>query len=167
MAPPSLAEIARKEVERRKAVKVPAKVYTDKGAKPAPGVAAGAAAPPAPPPPATNAPAPGDTASPVPKPAEVSDAKGESAWRARITEAREDLRRNEAFVEALQSRINGLAAEYSSRDDPYQRAKIGEDREKALAEQARVKNEIEAGKKLIVTIEEEARQAGVPPGWLR
>jgi hypothetical protein len=71
------------------------------------------------------------------------------------------------FVEALQSRINGLTTDFVNRDDPYQRAKIGEDRQKALDELARVKGEIEAGKKLIDNIEEEARRAGVPPGWLR
>jgi hypothetical protein len=81
--------------------------------------------------------------------------------------ARETLRRNEAFADALQSRINGLTTEYVGRDDPYQRARIGEDRQKALAEQERVKSEIDAAKKLVAAIEEEARLAGVPPGWLR
>ena len=160
---PSLAELARQEVERRKAIKAPGKVYTDKGAK-----AAGTATTPA------TAGQSGSQTSPAParaeaaaKAAEGSDAKGETYWRARITEARENLRRNEAFAEALQSRVNGLTADFSARDDPYQRAKVGEDRQKALAEQARVKNEIEAGRKLIAAIEEEARQAGALPGWLR
>jgi hypothetical protein len=94
-------------------------------------------------------------------------AKDESYWRGRITAAREDVRRNEAFKEALQSRINGLTADFTARDDPYQRAKIADDRQKALAEMARVSEDIEKSKKLIVEIEDEARRAGVPAGWLR
>ena len=37
----------------------------------------------------------------------------------------------------------------------------------AIAEQERVKAEIEAQKKAIADLEEEARKAGVPPGWIR
>lgn len=164
---PSLAELARQEGERRKAIKAPGKVYTDKGTK-AEGTAA-AAAPAAGQSGAQPAPTPvqGEAPAASAKAEETSDAKGESYWRGRITEARENLRRNEAFAEALQSRVNGLTADFSARDDPYQRARVGEERQKALAEQGRVKNEIEEGRKLIATIEEEARQAGALPGWLR
>jgi hypothetical protein len=84
-----------------------------------------------------------------------------------MDQAREDLRRNEAFGEALQTRVNALTTEYVNRDDPSQRAKIGEDRQRALAELDRVAREAEQAKKTIATIEEEARQAGVPPGWIR
>jgi hypothetical protein len=170
---PSLAELARQEVERRKGITAPGKVYTDKGTK-AEGTATTPGA-------AGAAGASGAQTSPTPVRAEApiatakaeegsdsgSDSKGEQYWRGRITEARENLRRNEAFAEALQSRVNGLTADFSSRDDPFQRAKVGEERQKALAELARVKDEIETGRKLIATIEEEARQAGALPGWLR
>ena len=78
-----------------------------------------------------------------------------------------DQDRNEMFAEALQTRINSLSTDFVNRDDPFQRAKIGEDRDKAIAELARVKGEIVRAKKQIEDIEEEARKAGVPPGWLR
>ena len=81
--------------------------------------------------------------------------------------AHDDIRRNEAFLEAMQTRVNALTADFTARDDPSQRAKIAEDRQKALAEMARLKEDIEKGKKLVVDIEEEARRAGVPPGWIR
>ena len=71
------------------------------------------------------------------------------------------------FAEALQTRINSLSSDFVNRDDPFQRAKIGEDRDKALAELSRVKAEMVNAKKHIEDIEEEARKAGVPPGWLR
>lgn len=157
---PTLADIAKKEEERRKALKTPGKVYT-KDVLPK-----GAAAPVPLPAPA----APADQAKPAepekPK-EEAGEVKDEAWWRARVTQVREELRRNEMFIEALQSRINSLAADFSSRDDPYQRAKIGEDRNKAIAEMQRVAAENEALKKQLADIEEEARQAGVPPGWIR
>lgn len=155
---PSLAEVARKEQERRKTQKPAAKVYTKKDLPESPLVA--------PPPPAAPTPAAEQ------KPAQTEqkrepDGKDETWWRDRIAAAREALRRNEVFAEALQSRINALSADFVNRDDPYQRAKVGQDRDKAIAELARVKDEIERGKKQIEDIEEEARKAGVPPGWLR
>ena len=81
--------------------------------------------------------------------------------------AREALRRSEMFRDALQSRINALTTDFTARDDPYQRALIADDRQKALAELAQVGKDIESGKKGITDIEEEARRASVPPGWIR
>jgi hypothetical protein len=156
-----LGELAKKEQERRKTVKAAAKVYSNKDlpkpADPAP-PSGGAALPPATATPAAK----GET----PKTA-AKDEKDEAWWHERIVQAREAQRRGEAFAEALQSRINALSTDAVNRDDPYQRAKAAEDRQKAVAELARVTAEIDQAKKEIVAIEEEARQAAVPPGWLR
>jgi hypothetical protein len=165
--------VARKEQERRKTQKPSGKAYTNKDLpESAQGRTAAPAQTPTAPPPSSHGGHPSPTApgaeTKSDQPAGQSgDQKDETWWRNRITMAREALRRNEAFAEALQSRINGLSTDFVSRDDPFQRAKIGEDRDKALAELARVKAEIEAGKKGIEDIEEEARKASVPPGWLR
>jgi hypothetical protein len=167
---PPLADLAKKEAERRKTVKDSKKVITAKDLPES-------ARRPATPPPSSESGAPGSpSAAGEQKPAaagastspsaEAPD-KGETYWRNRVTQAREALRRNEVFLEALQSRVNGLTTDFVNRDDPYQRAKIGEDRIKALEEMERVKAEIEGAKKLIGDVEEEARKAGVPPGWLR
>jgi hypothetical protein len=156
---PTLAELAQKEQERRKGLKASAaKVYSDKDL-PKPAAPAVASTVPSGP-------------TPVPaeqKPAEAKpdEQKDEAWWRARIGQAREAQRRAEAFAEALQSRINALSTDMVNRDDPDQRAKLGDDRQKALAELQRVTNEIEQSKKEIADIEEEARRANVPPGWLR
>ena len=160
-SPPSLVDLAKKEQERRKTLKASgAKVYSDKDLPKS-------AAPPV----ASTVPlAPGPTAiAPEQKPTEAKpdDQKDEAWWRARIAQAREAQRRAEAFAEALQSRINALSTDVVNRDDPYQRAKIADDRLKALAELQRVTNEIEQSKKEIADIEEEARRGNVPPGWLR
>jgi hypothetical protein len=163
---PSLVELARQEQARRKSVKTPSKVYSEKDLKrdaPAAPAAAGtrpskpdaSAVPDAPPPAEASTPAAG------------SGQHGEAWWKARMDQAREDVRRNETFGEALQSRVNALTADYVNRDDPSQRAKIGEERQRAIAELDRVAREAEQAKKTIAAIEEEARQAGIPPGWIR
>jgi hypothetical protein len=159
----SLGELARKEQERRKGVKAAGKVYSNKDLPkpPEPEPAPGAAVPL---PPAVESKA--ETPKPEQK-GDTSEQKDEAWWRGRMMQAREAQRRGEAFAEALQSRINALSTDAVNRDDPYQRAKAAEDRQKAISELARVTAEIEAARKEIVAIEEEARQGGVPPGWLR
>ena len=157
---PGLAEIARKEQERRKALKEASRVITAKDL------------------PRGGVPAPrpeGDQAQPqvparVTQPEESQPeepAKDEAYWRGRTAQAREELRRNEVFLEALQSRVNALTTDFAARDDPYQRAQIGQERQNTLAEMERVRAEIAAQRKALAGLEEEARQAGVPPGWLR
>jgi nucleotide-binding universal stress UspA family protein len=155
---PSLAELAQKEQERKKALKaVPSKVYSDKDLPKS-----------STPPPVASAVPPSTPVAPEQKPAEEKKPESdETAWHNRMTQAREALRRAEAFAAALQSRINALTADVVNRDDPYQRAKLADDRVKALAELQRVQGEIEQSKKDIADIEEEARKAGVPPGWIR
>jgi len=155
---PSLVELALKEQERRKTLKGTAKVYSDKDLPKSGTPVVASAVPPTP-----------TAIPPEPQPAKAKpdDQKDEAWWRARIAQAREAQRRAEAFAEALQSRINALSTDVVNRDDPYQRAKIADDRLKALAELQRVTTEIELSKKEIADIEEDARKSNVPPGWLR
>lgn len=157
--PPSLAEMAQKEQERRKALKgAVGRVYSDKDLPKA-----------ATPPIASTVPATPTVVQGENKPAEskADDQKDETWWRNRMLQAREAQRRAESFAAALQSQINGLTTDVVNRDDPYQRAKLADSRLKALSELQRVTGEIEQAKKDIVDIEEEARRANVPPGWLR
>jgi hypothetical protein len=176
----SLGELAKKEAERRKAAPAPAKVYTDDDLKKitVPGD--------------TVAPQGGkdtkdakdtkdprdgkdlkDAKDPKDQAKDAADAKDaaaaadEAAWHLRMTTAREDLRRGEMFREALQSRINGLTTDFTARDDPFQRAQIADERQKALAELDRVSLDIEKAKKAISDVEDDARKANVPPGWIR
>lgn len=170
---PPLGEVARKEAERRKDQPAAGKVYTNKDlpasaqdrlptaspyAEPSaePGQAAPGAATPAAP---ATAAAKGDAAK--------QPVRDEAWWKARIVKAREDLRREEMLAESLQSRINALSRDFVSRDNPVQRAQLGEQRTEALEELAGVRAAIERGRQEIEAIEEEARRAGVPPGWLR
>lgn len=166
-----LAQVAREEEARRKAVRKPAKVYTNSDLRPD---IAGTAPPPAMVTPVSADPAattdvsagapsvelPGGTAPP---PA----GQDQKYWQTRINQAREAVTRSQMFLDSLQSRINALQTDFVNRDDPAQRAKIEADRKAALAEFERVKKELEENTKKITAIEDEARRAGVPAGWLR
>jgi hypothetical protein len=172
----SLGDLAKKEQERRKAAAPATKVYTNDDLKKitVPGDTVTPAATPADKDAKGDAAAKDDAAKGPGKDAkDAKDAKpeapvmDEAAWRAKMAAAREDVRKGEMFRDALQSRINGLTADFTARDDPYQRAQIADERQKALAELARVSTDIEKAKKAITDIEEEARRANVPAGWIR
>lgn len=158
----SLGDVARKEEARRKQVSGQGKVYTNDALKD------GAMAPPPVPSQATPS-LSGAQDKPGEKAPEQADdpRKDEKYWRARVAEARDGLERAKTFQEALQSRINALSTDFVARDDPAQRSVIAANRQKALAELDRVKKDISDFEKQLRDIEEEARKAGAPPGWLR
>jgi hypothetical protein len=171
---PTLGDLARQEQERRSKASPPEKVYKNEdlkdgglpsGPPPADAAAAGAGT-------STDAKPSTEAQTPPVKGASSDNAadkgtKGEADWHLRITAAREELQRNETFLEALQSRINALTTDFAARDNPVERARIAEERQKALEDLARVKADVDKNKKHITEIEEEARKDGVPPGWLR
>jgi hypothetical protein len=163
----SLGDVAKKEEARRKAVAAKAakgKVYTNEHV-------GGEAKQPAPPGGDASASQPSSSAAaaeqPAPEAAAKDPKKEESYWRNKMKDLRDQLQRARTFEEALQSRINALTADFTNRDDPAQRNVIGADRQKALAELDRVRNDIKAGEKAITDLEEDARKAGVPAGWVR
>ena len=168
----SLGEVARREEARRKTITEPSKVYTNadlRGGRSSP-----FPAPPAPvEPPESPEPAEPPEAAPSIGPkvesptAAANPAKTEADWRDRITQATTGVDRTRTYLDALQSRINALTTDFVNRDDPAQRAVIGSERNKALAELNRLKIELDRQLKAIDDIQEEARRTGVPPGWLR
>ena len=163
-----LAQVAKDEEARRKSVKKPAKVYTNNNLRP--DISAGVAATPTPPgttdKPANASPSNASPAAPAAN-APAAGAKDQAYWSGRIQAARAALDRTQIFADSLQSRINALTTEFVNRDDPAQKAKLEGDRKAALAELERVKKELEENTKKITAIEDEARRAGVPAGWLR
>ena len=161
---PTLGEIAKKEEERRKKVGTPSKVFTNKDLPKSTAPAAPAAAAAAPQKTTDDKGAEAKKAEAEKPPQDVKD---EAWWRARITAVRTELQRAEMALDAFQSRVNALTNDFAARDDPYQRAQIAIDRQKTLNELERVRSDITRFKQQIADIEEEARVAGVPPGWLR
>jgi hypothetical protein len=170
----TLADVARKEEARRKAVPEAAKVYTNKDLSPT-------AASSTPPPAASSAAPAADAGKDAGKEKDGKDAKDgkdkdtngkeivkdKAYWAGRMKALQTQVDQNSTYVEAIQTRINALSADFVNRDDPAQRAVIDRDRQKAIAELARLKQAIVDGKKAITTLEEDARRAGVPAGWLR
>jgi hypothetical protein len=173
LAAQNLADVARAEEARRKTVKGQVKVYTnetlrgaDGGEAPVPPQAP--AAPAATPAPGTTTAKPAAPAGAKPAaPAAADAAKDEKFWRDRLTAARDALKRSQTFADALQTQINGLYTEFVNMSDPAQRAVIEQKRLAAIAEQDRVKADIAKQTKVIADIEDEARRANVPAGWLR
>lgn len=165
----SLADVAKKEQERRKTVKTPSKVLTNKDLAPAPAVT---------PPPAASsdatastAPAAADGTKPA-TPAEgekkaEEPAQDQAYWSKRAIDLQSALSRNETFAVAMQSRINALANEYTNQGDGVRQQAIAVERQKALADLDGLTKEIADGRKAITDLQEEARRSGVPPGWLR
>lgn len=162
----SLADVAREEAARRKTVAAPGKVYTNDDLRPdftkptqtppAPGAAGEA-------PPVASAAAPG--AAPAAAPA--GQVRDQAYWSSRMTEARAKVDRSQAFAQALQNRIDMLWTDFVNRGDPVQQRAIEQERNKALAELETLTKEIEANQKAVADLEDEARRAGVPAGWLR
>jgi hypothetical protein len=173
----SLGDVAKKEEERRKQAPT-GKVYTNKDLGAVPPSSA------VPPPPAAEGAGKPAEGAPV---KDVKDSKGkddkdkdqdkdkdkdksergQAYWQGRRKELQAALDHDASFADALQSRINALTTEFVNRDNPVQRSAIEKDRQKALADLERLKKQVADGKKAIADLEEEARRAGVPPGWLR
>ncbi|HVH25105.1 MAG TPA: hypothetical protein VM818_00050 [Vicinamibacterales bacterium] len=176
----SLADVARKEEERRKEVKQPSKVLTNDDL---------GSVPPISPPPATLFGAVDDGTAPSESgadkdqkaDAEASEKKTDGAtegstepatrdqayWSGRVKALEDQIARNRSFATALQSRINALANEYTNQADPLQQASLATDRQNTLADLDRVNKQLADDTKALADLQEEARRAGVPAGWLR
>jgi len=164
-----LAEVAKTEEARRQSVRKPAKVYTNGDLRP--DISRGVSPPPSATPstdaagnatPANTTPGtPSGTTTPP------AAAKDQAFWAGRMKDARSALGRLQIFADSLQSRINALRTDFVNRDDPAQKAKIEQDLNASLAELERVTKDIAVQNKAIKDLEDEARRAGVPPGWLR
>ena len=168
LAGQSLGSVAKEAETKRKTTKSSGKVYTNdqlksdpKDAAPAAPASASGSAPVAAPPSQSgvNADAKQDDSA--------KQGKDEAYWRDRIKTERDALARAETFASALQSQVNGLYGEFTACQAPPQCNEISARRRNSLAELDRVKKEITQHTKAIADIQEEARRAGVPAGWVR
>jgi len=162
-----LGDVACKEEERRKDIKAPAKVYTNKDLGSVPDAPSGTFSSPT---------ASGSASTEAPKDAasaksddakDKGPTKDQAYWSGRKKDLQTKLDSDQTLADALQSRINALNTDFVNRDDPVQRAGIDRDRQKANSELDRLKKSVQDGKKALSDLDEEARKAGVPAGWLR
>jgi uncharacterized coiled-coil protein SlyX len=169
----SLADLAKKEEERRKSTPQPAKVYTNKDLK----GQAESSAPGTPDKPAgdskdvakDNEAKGGAKDSKASKETDASKepVKDQAYWAKTLKTLRDQLARDQDYADAMQTRINSLTTDFVNRDDPAQRAVIETNRQKSVAELARLTKSVQDDKKALADFLEEARRAGIPPGWLR
>jgi hypothetical protein len=170
LAAQSLADVARKEQDRRKTIQKPSKVLTNKDLGSAPTAS--------PETPAAAAPDGGATTQTAAdksgqKPGAEGEkkaeepAKDQAYWSGRAKGLQTQLERDQTFAVALQSRINALTTQYVNQGDPIQQAALGTERQKAVDELSRLTKQVEDDKKAIANLQEDARRAGVPSGWLR
>ena len=167
----SLADVARAEEARRKTAKKATRVLTNTSLTPV--VESSIPAPPSPAPAAsgaTNA-TPGVPTTTIPgdkvEPVSPGAMKDQAHWAGRMSQARTDLSRTQMFADSLQTKINSLRTDFVNRDNRVEREKIQQDLNTALAELERLKKEVDTRMKAITAIEDEARRANVPSGWLR
>ncbi|HET7292244.1 MAG TPA: hypothetical protein VFM88_07460 [Vicinamibacteria bacterium] len=156
-----LAAAAQREKERRKKTAAPAATYTDKDLPSSAGDAS---------------PKPEGSASPSPSPAagETRQApRDEAHWRGRATALQSAITAAEARVRKAQEDYDGarkgniqpLPMDAMSQMPPIPQVNPEADRLQKELESA--KAALASAQKALADFEEEARKAGVPPGWLR
>jgi hypothetical protein len=191
----SLADLAKKDTDRRKTVKHPAKVYTNddvqdlkpimpmmvaEGAGPAqpaqPG-SNGTLNPNADMPvgsgttatPATNGQgAAAGTAVPAAKPATTPGVKAgeEGQWRQRMQAAHDAVSRTQLQLESMRNQAAQMTAASAAANDD-QRGAFQKRQQDALQEYDKLRADLQRNQKALADLEVEATRAGVPPGWLR
>ncbi len=176
----SLAELAKKEKERRAAVKGETKVIT-------PEQAAKYQTSPV----TTNAPPPGavtdktvaeKTATDAEKPAEADatakakpavdepvDFQGrpESYWRQTFADARQKVKDLENEANVLILKRNDLQNRFYREDDGYKQQEIQREIQKTIYEQDQNKEKLDKARDVLADLEKEARKNGALPGWIK
>ncbi len=93
--------------------------------------------------------------------------KDEAYWKNRKRELQAALDTDSILLNGLTLRVASLSAEFNSSPSVSQRAVIRQAREAAATEETRAKAAVGIDQHPIDTFEEDARLAGVLPGWLR
>lgn len=157
-----LVALARKEKERRARIAKPVKVLTEDDGKQAGIKGTGSVT-------ALDGPAPTASAGP---PLGGQDSAARAAWktradsaRAAVTEAQKRLSDMERDLATLRSDMTLLAADEAQ--DPMRLQKRDAKVFEMNKEIAAQKVAIESARKALAAFEEEARQSGVPAGWIR
>lgn len=153
----SLADVARNEEARRKGIKRPSRVYTDADISKFGAVTAETQQA------ASTVTALDASGKPV---GEAAAAAGlpadEEGWRARLQSARDGVDRTRLLVNALEQQARTAKAKAGDTDGDGEDPNAGR-----AAEIKRLKAEMETFRQTLANAEEDARKAGVPPGWVR
>ena len=164
-----LGMCARQEEVRRKDIKAPAKVYTNKDLGPVTESASGtpSAPPPAPAAPSETAKADDGKGKGKEKDKDTKDPKDEAYWAGARRNCRTKLETDQTLADALQSRINALTADFAAATIRFSAPASSAIGRRRSSELDRLKKSIADDQKALGDLDEEARKAGVPAGWLR
>jgi len=99
------------------------------------------------------------------KPAEKP--RDEAWWRTKVTELRTAVDKGRSALDTLQTRVNSLKADSVNVDDPVKQARARQELGRTLDEFDRVTRQLDADRKAIADLQEEARRSNIPPGWIR
>jgi hypothetical protein len=152
----SLGEAAAREREKRAKQAKPPRTYTNDDLKKVSGSKDGS-------------PSPASSTAPPPEADADPEGPSEAEWRQRAAKAREAVAEAEASVQRIQDRIDVLRLDRdpSRLGDPFRLQSIEADVAKAQRELEAAKADVGRAKQAVADLEDEARRAGVPPGWLR
>lgn len=170
----SLADVARQEQERRKAIDTPARVYTEADVQKNLPLTTAAARPQ----PAADPAASPDGAAPADKPAgdkattdkaaaNAGEPKDEGAWRSKMDQARDDVARSRRLLSAMEQQLVGLGIQASSAAIAGQKAPDPARQQEAAKEVDRLRADVQKYADALTRLENDARDKGVPPGWVR
>ena len=181
----SLGDLAKKEKERRQAVKTDSKIITNDKIAKYQGAAVSTGTPSSP---ATNEPQAGkgsaveqkpageaetkvESAAPLGKPAsdEPVDFQGrsESFWKQTMADARQRITQLENECNVLILKRNDLQNRFYKENDGFKQQAIQRDIQKTLYEQDQNKENLAKAKAALTDLEQEARKSGALPGWIR
>lgn len=149
----SLPDAAWREALRRAAVGTPVAVITLASLPPSAA--------------ATSPGVPTPTADVGPESRSTDDGVGESWWRARMAAARAQVSQARERLDQVDGRLAALTRDVVAMDDPVQRERLQQDRQRALLEREDATTAVAQAEAGVALVEEAARRAGVPPGWIR
>jgi hypothetical protein len=175
----SLAELAKKEKERRNAVKGDTKVITDTEAakfRSQPVTTTSTATTPGTEKPrseTTDAAAKPPTADASAKEKPASDepvdfqGRPESFWRQAFTDARQKVTELERESAVLVLKLNDLQNQFYRESDGYKQQTIQKEIQKALYQQDQNKEKLAKARDALTDLEKDARKSGALPGWIK
>ena len=91
----------------------------------------------------------------------------EQDWRRQAAERRREVATLKTRIGAMQSEVNRLLSEILQANDPNQNMRLRAEQQQAIEQLEALKKELADAQKGVQDFEEDARRAGVPPGWLR
>jgi hypothetical protein len=171
----SLGDVAKREEEKKKkTAKPPAKVYTEEDLKKARESGSGTV---------NVLPEIGSSSSPAaserPSAGEGGPARGENSgdagprdekyWRAEAARRREAVKVADSKVPMLEAQVAELRSDMSptNTQDPNRLQNQDRQLRQALDNLEAARRALDAARQSLADLEEEARRAGVPPGWVR